>query len=69
MQSEDGANDDRLAPPDYLQRVIDSCQTSITSGHQAMMLAMHAVLLETGLRSVSQVSASLFAGCHNGCKQ
>ena len=41
--------------PDFLQRVIDSCQTDITTAHQLMMLAMHAVLLETGIQLAQQV--------------
>ena len=42
--------------PDFLQRVIDTFQGAITSAHQLVLLAMHAVLLETGLQLVQQVS-------------
>ena len=42
--------------PDFLQRVIDTFQGGFTSAHQLLLLAMHAVLLETGLQLVQQVS-------------
>lgn len=57
LQAVDGAAAvSGVSAPDYLQRVIDSCQTDITHAHQLMILAMHAVLLETGLQLVQQVS-------------
>lgn len=66
LQAEEAAEASIPMAPDFLQRVIDSCQTDTTSAHQLMMLAMHAVLLETGMQLAQQVCLiCLSAACFN----
>lgn len=48
----------RPSAPSYLQRVLDHNQTDITNAHQLLFMALHAVLLETGLQQSQQVSAA-----------